>query len=194
MNLNVHGNLSLKSSMNDFIECYSKYDCLFLSETWCNNLNVPNLKGFSKPFFKNRKRKKAAKRDSGGLCVYFREGVKEGVEEIFWDFEDGMLFRLDKGFFGWEKDAFLMCVYMRSNLSTRENINDGLGCYDRIAEKMTEIPEGSMFYAMGDFNARVGEREECFIDNVELENFGSEEFFMYSNTWIESSYLPTHTR
>ena len=163
--------------MNDFIDCINEFDFLYFCETWSNDLNVPELEGYCKPFFKHRKRKKSGRRDSGGLCFYVRKRFIQGVEEIFWDYEDGMLFKFDKNFFGWEKDAYVFCVYMRSDLSTRENINDGLGCYDRVAEKMMEIPEDSMLYAMGDWNGRIAAREECFIDNFEIETFGNEHIF-----------------
>ena len=163
--------------MNDFLDCVNEFDFLFFSETWTNDINVPVLEGYCKPFFKNRKRKKYGKRDSGGLCFYVRKEFIQGVQEIFWDFEDGMLFRLDKGFFGWEKDAFLMCVYMRSNSSTRENINDGLGCFDKVTEKMTEVPEDAMFYAIGDWNGRIGDRKECLLDNFSSDDFCEDDFF-----------------
>ena len=94
--------------MTDFIECINDYDLLFFSESWTNDLNVPVIQGYCKPFYKHRKRKRAGKRDSGGLCFYVKKGLSEGVIEIPWDFEDGMLFKLDKDYFGWEKDCFLM--------------------------------------------------------------------------------------
>ena len=56
-----------------------------------------------------------------------------------------------------------MGVYMRSTQSTREDLNDNLNCYDKVLEKLVEIPEDSMVVAMGDWDARIGEREECSI-------------------------------
>ena len=66
-------------SINDF-------DFVFLSETWTNELNVLDLEGFDQPVCKHRKRRKGAKRDSGGLCTYFRKEISKGVEEIFLEF------------------------------------------------------------------------------------------------------------
>ena len=57
---------------------------------------------------------------------------------------------------------------MRSDKSTREGINDGVCCYDRVLEKMTEIPENEMLIAMGDHNGRVGEIVECFIEMLKI--------------------------
>ena len=98
--------------MNDFLDCVNEFDFLFFSETWTNDINVPVLEGYCKPFFKNRKRKKYGKRNSGGLFFYVRKEFIQGVQEIFWDFEDGMLLRLDKGFFWVGKRCFFdVCVY-----------------------------------------------------------------------------------
>ena len=97
------------------------------------------------------------------MCVYFREELAAGFESIEWDFEDGILFKLKKEFFGWEKDFYFMCVYMRSTQTKREDLNDGLNCYDRVLEKIAQIPEDAMFAAMGDWNARWGECIECSV-------------------------------
>ena len=163
ISFNVHGNLELKLGMHDFVESLNGYNCVFFTETWSNECSDLELKGFAKPVCKHRKRKKNGKRDSGGVCMYFKEELDIGIEHIGWDFEDGLLFKLKKDFFGWEKDLYLMGVYMRSTQSTREDLNDNLNCYDKVLEKLAEIPEDSMIVAMGDWNARIGEREECSI-------------------------------
>ena len=56
-----------------------------------------------------------------------------GVTELDWDFEDGLVFKLDKNLFGWDKDSYLFCVYMRDSRSTRKDINDGLNCYYTVS-------------------------------------------------------------
>ena len=43
-------------------------------------------------FSKHRRRKKCVRRDSGGLVCYFRKQVAEGVSEIEWQYEDGIVF------------------------------------------------------------------------------------------------------
>ena len=97
--LNVHGSLDVKVGMSDFVRCVNKYDVFFVSEAWTNESSVIELENFVKPICKHRKRKKSGKRDSGGLCCYFKPEVIRGVTEVEWDYEDGMLFKLDKDFF-----------------------------------------------------------------------------------------------
>ena len=172
----------MKLEIDEFVNCLSMYDVVFVSETWANEMNELRIEGFSKPICKFRKRKRSGKRDSGGLCVYLRDEIIAGVEEIKWDFEDGLVFRLKSSFFGWKEDSFLFCMYMRSNQSTRENINEGVNCYDELLEKLTIVPENADIIVVGDFNARVSERIECLLERREPNNVNqSESVFEFLN-------------
>ena len=91
------------------------------------------------------------------------------------------MFKLKKDFFGWEKDAYIVCVYMRNNQSTRESINDGPNCYDIVLDKMSTIPDDSMIFAMGDWNGRVGERSEVCFESIEDVRISDNEHVM---DWI----------
>ena len=168
MALNVNGSLELKLGMNDFVDFLNMYDVVCLSETWANESNDLDIVGFRKPFCKFRKRKRFGRRDSGGLCVYFRKNLVAGVEEINWDYEDGLLFKLKGLFFGWKEDVYLFCIYMRSNQSTRENVNEGPNCYDELLDKLSRVPGNADIFVAGDFNARVSNRNECLIESSQF--------------------------
>ena len=185
--LNVHGGLDLKVGTNDFIEYVKDYDILFLSECWTNESSVIDLKYFDKPICKHRKRKKSGKRDSGGLCCYFKPEVIGGVTKLEWDFEDGLVFKLSKNFFGWERDAYLFCIYMRDSNSTRENLNDGLNCYDLVLEQIAKLPQDADIFAMGDWNGRVGDRFECKFDVVDCNALINDPVFDFEESVHELS-------
>ena len=51
--------------------------------------------------------------------MYIKEDVVKGVQEIKWNYDDGICLKLDREVFGWERDIYLLCVYMGSNTSTR---------------------------------------------------------------------------
>ena len=89
-------------------ETVQNYDCVFMSETWTNESSNVDMHGFIS-FCKHRKRKKTAKRDSGGLVVYFKEYVVKGVQEIRWNYDDGICPK-HKFVFGWERDIYLLYV------------------------------------------------------------------------------------
>ena len=75
---NVNGNLTSDSECPDFVNCLSEHDIVLLSESWLNDNSVVRLDGFEDPICKNRLRKRGAKRDSGGLCCFFRKKYSKG--------------------------------------------------------------------------------------------------------------------
>ena len=110
--LNVNGDLVVTRECPEMIECMNGNDIVLFSETWTNehsNLDIDDFNVFSK----HRVKKKNARRDSGGLVCYFRKNVAKGVSEIKWLFEDGMCFKLDKDYFGWERDV-IQCVQIKA--------------------------------------------------------------------------------
>ena len=109
----------MKLECDEFVESVRQYDIVLLCETWTNEENEPVLNGYV-CFGKYRRRKKRAKRDSGGLVCFVRESVSKGVTIENWDYEDGMCMKLNKECFGWVEDLFLLLVYMRASTSTRE--------------------------------------------------------------------------
>ena len=122
--LNVHGGLECKLENMDFVNEFVSKDIVFYSETWTNKNSILNLDGFSKPICKHRRRCKKAKRDSGGLCIFLKNNIAKGVHIIPWDeFEDGLVLKLDKDFFRFDDNIFLLCVYIRQHNSSINSIN-----------------------------------------------------------------------
>ena len=156
MSLNLNGMLAEKlEGENGLKECIGKYDCAFISETWTNEFSSIDIKGYVK-YCKHRKRRENAKRDSGGLVVYFKEHMNKGVKELEWDNEDGMCFKLDKNVFGWKEDVYLLTVYMRPSNSTRECVNEDIDCYEKLEEQLARVSYLGGVLVMGDMNARNG--------------------------------------
>ena len=74
-----------------------------------------------------------------------------------------------KIFFGWSENVFLLFVYMRPFSSTREDINTEGNCYERLEEQLARVSDRGNVIVAGDMNARIGEREECFVKLNEME-------------------------
>ena len=169
MSLNVNGDFVGKLEWkNDECESLSdtinRFDCVFISEAWTNETSCVDLDGYV-TFRKERMRRARAIRDSGGLICYFKNHLARGVTEIPWEnFEDGMCFKLDKNYFGWNEDVYLLCVYMMDSRSTRQDINAGVNCYDVLLEKIACVSDLGGIVLLGDMNARCGSgRSECLI-------------------------------
>ena len=60
---------------------------------------------FDKPICKHRVRKKNARRDSGGVCIFLKSRISKGITVVDWnDFEDGIVLKLEKDYFNFAQD------------------------------------------------------------------------------------------
>ena len=131
MHLNVYGGLENKLELKDFTDLLSKYEIICLSECWISaNCNVC-LDGYE-CLKKVRSMKKTARRPSGGMVIFIKSSLVGGVENVSFDFEDGLCLKLKKEFFGWESDLFIVHVYFKGDNSPRNDLNDGLSPFDRL--------------------------------------------------------------
>ena len=139
-----------------------EHDVVLLSETWSSVCSDVDLDGY-KRMSKLRISRKGARRASGGLEVYVKEGLFDSIKEVVWDNEDGLCMQFDKQFFNWDKDLILFFVYMIPSNSSRNDINTEEDCYDRLFNKLASVNKDSMKLACGDFNARIGTKMECTL-------------------------------
>ena len=157
------GALRISSKTVIFLNIITKYDILLFNETWTNKyspIDLPNYRVFSK----HRVKKARAARESGGICVYIHSKFERGFKEENWDFEDGLCIRMDGTFFGWDKDIYLLCVYMRATNSSREDLIDDVNCYDILEDKLVELrSNGHPVLLCGDMNARTKNNGGLFL-------------------------------
>ena len=193
MCLNVNGGLHDKLKLSDFVKRMREKDVVLLSECWSNKYKDLDIEGF-KRISKTRERKKKSKRDSGGLEVYIKNQIAGGVKEVIWDNEDGMCLQLNKDFFGWNRDLTLFFVYFTPINSSRNDVNEGENCFSRLLNKLASVDENSMKIVCGDFNSRVGTRDECIVinDNVEQTAFFpdvdcNEEWLFTENDFLDNN-------
>ena len=170
MSLNVNGSLELNLGTEEFVKKMNECDIVLLSETWTNESSDINVSDFDDPICKHRKRKLGALRDSGGLCCYFKKHIIKGVTQLPWDFEDGVSFKLDKSFFGWREDLYIIFVYVRPSSSSRNDLIDGVNVFETIQNEISKYADQGGIVCVGDFNARVAEKLECLITDENSEN------------------------
>ena len=153
--LNVNGNLKDKLERDDFKHDFASYDLIFYSETWSCPSYKLELEGYDK-IVKHRKKLQRAKRYSGGLCIFVKKNISKGVAEICWEnFEDGTVLKLDKTFFGFEEDLFLICTYMKPKSSSRRKVDPDSEPYDKLLDKIAELSPLGEIMLMGDLNSRT---------------------------------------
>ncbi|CAC5367435.1 unnamed protein product [Mytilus coruscus] len=108
---NVNG-LGDKYRDDQFMSCL-KYDINILIETWKgvdDTSNIPDFKNFQKCRKKNRR----SRRFSGGIIILYKSHIHKGIIEIkdLTSSKNRLWIKLDKNFFGLEKDLFVCATYI----------------------------------------------------------------------------------
>ena len=166
--LNVYGQLDSKLENPDFLQYINGYDILIFNETWGSKNSVYKIEGYCSPFVKYRKKRRNAKRDSGGVACFFKNHVKDGISEILWNFEDGIIMKLDKTFFCLEDHVFFICPYLSPSNSTRNAANSDIEVFDMLSEKISELRFEGDVCLIGDLNSRIANFNfPCTPDDVD---------------------------
>ena len=141
---------------------------MIFNECWGNKNSVYKIEGYHSPFVKHRIKRRNAKRDSGGLACFFKKHIKDGISEINWNFEDGIIMKMDKSFFCFEDHVFLICPYLSPSTSTRHSANSGVEVFDMLSEKISELCFEGDVCLIGDLNSRISDFNfPCTSDDID---------------------------
>ena len=109
--LNIGGNAKMKCVSPDLVGIITKHDIFIVLETWLEGQDqCPKIDGFMN-FRSERNKKSRAKRNSGGLIVYYRQTIGKGVHKLKSTSSDIIWIKLDKSYFGIKNDVFLCAAY-----------------------------------------------------------------------------------
>ena len=127
------------------------YDIILLAETWSKGQDDFALNGFHYFDYSRKYSHPNCKRNSGGLGIFARVSIKNGLRP--WCHIDDMnaWFILDKSVFGLENDLYLGCVYIVPENSTYLKHNE---C-DLLLDDVAKIPSECGILLCGDYNART---------------------------------------
>ena len=127
-----------------------------MHECWLSVNTIIEFQGYT-CFTKARKRKKRAKRDSGGLCILIKDCISHLFNVIPWDHEDAFILQISKAYCNLEKDLYFIFSYMRPSTSTsRNNLLHDLDDFDLLFTKVSELREENEIIVIGDLNSRCG--------------------------------------
>ena len=125
---NVNG-LIKKLKEQEFMEMIAKYDIVCLYETWTTPQSEIDINGFMK--YHEPSTSKGKGRKSGGIVVYVKSNVSEGV--ICTKRENNLIWiKLTSSYFGWQDDIYLAAVYCPPNGSSYNNNQLDTGKYYRV--------------------------------------------------------------
>ena len=151
----INGSKHYKSNEDEFLQILSKFDILCLQETHCGQdiVNHLTFQGFKLRHF-NRP-KSSNNRFYGGMPIIFREYISKGISFLSSkDHHDKLWLKLEKSFFGFERDIYLCFIYASpgSSIYTKSLPYDLLQELEKDSAKYKA--KGNILIA-GDLNTRT---------------------------------------
>ena len=154
---NCNGLSTDKKENIDFVKYLTKYDIIFLYETWCSNSSVIELNEYKSINLFRKFQHKKAKRNSGGIVVYLKDYLVPGIELVRNDFDTIIWLKLKKDFFQFSEDIYLSGVYIWCENSPAYNVHN-VDLFQVLEDDINFFSNIGSVYVVGDFNARVGNR------------------------------------
>lgn len=140
----------------------SKFDIFCLTETHCESTDFLSVPGFH-IVHNNRPRSKNAPHAFGGLAVGVKTLLVKGVTFLKSTHSEYMWFKLNKRFFGLDKDIYICNVYIspiRSSFSPKRDDIFGL-----IEEDIVRFSALGNCILIGDFNARTNCNPDFIVND-----------------------------
>ena len=133
-------------------------------ETWTSKNSKISLNGYSKVFHSFRRfQNRRAKRASGGIIIYTRDGIKNGVKLVKNDNDSIVWFKLEKSYFCTKNDRYIVAAYIPPENSPLHDIYD-INLFQKIETEVSYFSQFGETYLIGDLNSRVGKKCD-FIDH-----------------------------
>ena len=129
-----------------------KYDIILLCETWAAEDADFVLNGYIYHNYPGRYKHRSPKRHSGGIALFIRKTIQDGVTLGNYTNDTIAWVGLKKSFFRFPRDIYLACIYIVPEGST----NSTHDAFDLIFEQIIKIPNGNDVILCGDYNARTG--------------------------------------
>ena len=87
-------------------------DIVFLLEAWTSKDSDIEFNGYVKHNFYRKFRHRNARRNSGGIVLYYKTGLKDGITIVLNNYDTIIWVKLDKTFFSLPEDVYLCGDFM----------------------------------------------------------------------------------
>ena len=170
---NIQG-LVTKLNDDDFISLINNYDLILLTETWTSKISNIDINGYESINCPRLKCNKRAKRDSGGIAIYYKTKYQNCIELVNINSKGIVWLKLKRTYFGTVNDLYLCTCYIPPESSNvYKNPVSPLYEYDLFDQLNNDIRNYSNIgdvYVTGDLNARTGQRSDI-VDNINLQRY-----------------------
>ena len=119
---NVHGLGRDKLEDTEFIEQFRGSEIIFLYETWANSSSFLDITGYKCLNFYRKFQNRRAKRSSGGVAVFIKNEIANGVTVVKTVHDSIIWLKLDKVFFNLKEDIYLAGAYVWVENSPAYNV------------------------------------------------------------------------
>ena len=161
--LNIGGNANVKCVSPDLVGISSKHDIFIVLETWLEGQDqCPKIDGFMN-FRSERNKKSRAKRNAGGLIVYYKQTIGKCVHKLKSASSDIIWIKLDKSYFGVKNDVFLCAAYISPQNSTSDRDITAEEKFDQLRNELDYYSALGEIAIIGDLNSRIENAQEYHI-------------------------------
>ena len=158
----------------DFITLVKTYDIITLCETWnskCSYVTIPGYDFLNCPRPKFNQR---AKRDSGGIIVYYKSYLKDYLSLESIDHRGIIWFKLRKEFTNTSSDVYFCNCYIppadsRLYRNPRSPMLE-FDFFEHLNNDIRKYTELGLIFMVGDFNSRTGELHD-YVPDLQLDRY-----------------------
>ena len=160
---NINGFSYNKLHDPDFIAQTKNSKILGLIETQHTADDIDKLQIFDFKCFQVCRKKKKFGRKHGGIAVFVHNSILQGVSKVPTQGSEAIILKLDKNFFRFAKDTYLVFAYC-SPANSSYAIRTQLEPFSEIEQKLSNLGPDSDILLLGDLNARSGNKADYLED------------------------------
>ena len=158
----VNSKLQDESFLKDIVH----HDIICLSETHCSYEDDMQIEGFS-CFKLCRAVTKKINRYFGGIAVYYRKELKQGIKFLEHKNDDYVWIKLCKYFFNLDEDYYLCYAYIPPEYSSYYKVRKQ-DTLEYIENDIVKFSKKGYVLLSGDLNARTGDIPDTIVNDNEI--------------------------
>ena len=172
---NCNGLTKEKRENDDFTNFLTKYDLLILLESWTSKCSKIELNGYVKHNFYRKFKHRNARRNSGGIVIYYKDYLSPGIQIIKTHHDTIIWLKLDHNFFSLTSDIYLCGAYIWGVDSPAYNVVN-CNLFDLLESDINYFNQFGTVLVAGDLNGRVGKNNDFVINDFNNSVFDDEDY------------------
>ena len=144
-------------------------------ESWASNSSKIDLSGYVCHNLYRTFQHRQAKRSSGGIALYYKESIKNGIQIVRNHFNSIIWLKLDHSFFKTKHDIYLCGIYLWNEESPAYDVVS-IDFFDLLESDITHYDSLGEVYVCGDFNSRSGVKYDFVRSNSKNALFDNDDY------------------